>query len=169
MTLRELVHAVMNTGNWNKVTSIIHDTYYTENDQRKDVDHAYMNVFAELIELPTNKSTDTIAIVEYTSLIPGEDDDSTIEKYVDVHLKDASGESASMCYVDWAELVDMNITCDIDININEQLAHVLWEMTFYGFSNEAVKQSRLDLERQVDEIELCDDNLIDWEEHLIDE
>jgi len=163
MTLRELVHAVMNTGNWNKVTSIIYDTYYTENDQRKDIDHAYMNVFAELIELPTNKSTDTIAIVEHTSLIPGEDDDSTIEKYVDVHLKNAAGEPASMSYVDWAELVDMNISCDMDITINEQLAHVLWEMTFYGFSNEAVKQSRLDLERVIEQTETNDDNLIAWE------
>ena len=50
----------------------------------------------------------------------------------------------------------------MDININEQLAHVLWEITFYGFSNEAVKQSRLDLERVVEQTK-NDDNLIAWE------
>ena len=168
MTLRELIHAVMNTGNWNKVTSIMYDTYYTENDQRKDIDHAYMNVFAELIELPTIKSSDTIMIVEHTSLLPGETDDTTIEKYVDVHLKDSSDEVTSMSYVDWAEIVDMNISCDTDLTMYEQLTHVLWEMTFHGFSNEAVKQSRLDLERLVESTDTDDDNLIAWE-YFIDE
>lgn len=169
VTLRDLIHAVMNTGSWNKTTSIIYDTYYTENDSREDVNHAYMNVFSELIELPHKQTDDRIIIEQHTSLIPGVDDQSTIEKYVDVHLQDADDETYSMCYVDWQDLIDRHVVDRLDCNMNEQLAHVLWEITFHGFSNESVKQSRQDLEQQVNNIESGDDNLIEFDPDLWNE
>lgn len=163
VTLRDLIHAVMNTGSWNKTTSIIYDTYYTENDSRQDVDHAYLNTFSELIELPYKQTEDRIIIVQHTSLIPGADDQSTIEKYVDVHLQDADDETYSTCCVDWRDLIDRHVVDHVDLNLNEQLAHVLWEITFYGFSNESIKQSRCDLEQLVNDIESGKDNLIEFD------
>lgn len=164
MTLRELIHAVMDTGNWNKVTSIIYDTYYTENDDRRDVDHVYMSVLAELLELAANKTDDQIIIENNVSLIPGEDDQSTIEKYIDVLILDDTGQTYSTCYVDWCDLIDSTIVSDLELDMNEQLAHVLWEITFHGFSNESVTQSREELQRQIDSIESGDEKLIEWSE-----
>lgn len=164
MTLRDLVHVVMNTGNWNKVTSIIYDAYYTENDSRGDVDGAYMSALSELIELPVIKQDTQIVIEQCTTVIPGRDDDTTIEKYVNVRLQDPVEGPCSISYVEWTELVDMTIVDEIDLNMNEQLAHILWEITFHGFSNESVKQAAAELARQIDEIENCPEKLIDWED-----
>jgi hypothetical protein len=164
MTLRDLIHAVMDTGNWNKVTSIIYDTYYTENDSRSAVDGGYMNVFAELIEISHNKQSTQIVIEPVTTLIPGKDDEATIEKYINVRLQDPEEGAFSISYVEWTELIDMTIVDETDSNVYEQLAHILWEITFYGFSNESVKQAAAELARQIDEIEECPDKLIDWED-----
>ena len=164
MTLRDLVHAVMDTGRWNKVTSIIYDTYYTENDNRGSVDGAYMNVLSELIDLDPNKQDTQIVIEQCTTVIPGRDDDTTIEKYVNVRLQDPVEGPCSTSYVEWTELVDMTIVDETDSNMNEQLAHILWEITFHGFSNESVKQAAAELARQIDEVEKCPDKLIDWED-----
>lgn len=164
MTLRDLIHAVMDTGNWNKVTSIIYDTYYTENDSRSAVDGAYMNAFAELIEIPVNKQDTQIVIEQCTTVIPGRHDDETIEKYVNVRLQDPKEGPCSAGYVEWTELIDMTIVDETDSNMNEQLAHILWEITFYGFSNQSIKQAAAELARQIDEVENCPDKLIDWED-----
>lgn len=164
LTLRDLIHAVMDTGNWNKVTSIVYDTYYTENDSRKAIDGAYINVIGELIELSPNKQDTQIVIEQCTTVIPGRDDDTTIEKYVNVRLQDPNEGPCSASYVEWTELIDMTIVDEMDLNIFEQLAHILWEITFHGFSNESIKQAAAELARQIDEVENCPDKLIDWEE-----
>ena len=117
MTLRDLLHAVMDTGNWNKVTSIIYDTYYTEFDSRGAVDGAYMSVFAELIEMPVNKQDTKIVIEECTTVILARNDDSTIEKYVNVRLQDPKEGACSTSYVEWTDLVDMTIVDEIDLNM----------------------------------------------------
>lgn len=163
-TLRDLIHAVMDTGNWNKVTSIVYDTYYTENDSRKAVDGAYINVIGELIELSPNKQDTRIVIEQCTTVIPGRDDDTTIEKYVNVRLQEPGDKACSISYVEWTELIDMTIEDQLNLNIFEQLAHILWEITFHGFSNESVKQAAAELARQIDEAENCPDKLIDWED-----
>lgn len=164
MTLRDLIHAVMNTGNWSKVTSIIYDTYYTENDNRQAVDRSYLSAFSDLINLDPGKQDTQIVIEQCTTVIPGRDDDSTIEKYVNVRLQDPVEGPCSTSYVEWTELIDMTIVDEIDLNMNEQLAHILWEITFHGFSNESIKQAAAELARQIDEVENCPDKLIDWED-----
>ena len=58
----------------------------------------------------------------------------------------------------------MTVVDETDSNMNEQLAHILYEITFHGFSNEDVKQAAAELVRQIEEIEKCPDKLIDWEE-----
>ena len=164
MTLRDQIHAVMNTGNWNKVTSIIYDTYYTENDSRAAVDSTYMNVFSELIESPPNKQDIQIVIEPATTVISGRDNETTIEKYINVRLQDPKEGVCSISYVEWTELIDMTIVDETDSNVYEQLAHILWEITFHGFSNESVKQAAAELARIIDEVDKCPDKLIDWEE-----
>lgn len=166
MTLRDLLHVVMDTGNWNKVTSIIYDTYYTEFDSRGAVDSAYMNAIAELIEMPVNKQDTKIVIERCTTVIPGRDDDSTIEKYVNVRLQDPKEGACSTSYVEWTDLIDLTITDETGSNNNEQLAHILWEITFHGFSNESIKQAAQELSRQIDEIEKNPDNLVEFDPDL---
>ena len=168
MTLRDLINAVMDTGNWNRVTSIIYDTYYTENDSRKHVDQAYIGALAELLDLPHNKQDISIVIEQCTTVIPGRDDQSTIEKYVDVRLQQPTQGPCSVNYVEWTELIDMIIDDQLDLNIYEQLAHVLWEITFHGFSNQSVKQAIQDLTKQIDQIEKNSDNLIEFDPDLWD-
>ena len=46
----------------------------------------------------------------------------------------------------------------------EIVAHCVWEMTFYGFTQEKVAAFRADLERRVREIDEGRAELIGWEE-----
>ena len=74
LTLRELVCFTMDTGNWNRVFSVIYDTYYTENDSRADVDTCYTNVLRDLVELaPDDKLSNDhdIVIEECTTVVGG--------------------------------------------------------------------------------------------------
>jgi len=70
------------------------------------------------------------------------DDEHT---YVDVHLEH-DGTTFAVDYIDWTRLIDLQIRDDIGLQAHDILAHILWEITFHGFTNSKVKQSRETLE-----------------------
>ena len=44
------------------------------------------------------------------------------------------------------------------------LAHILWELTFYGYTAQAVKAEKVSLEETLDRIEKGEEKLIPWDE-----
>lgn len=61
-------------------------------------------------------------------------------------LMDYDGTTFAVDYVDWTWLIDLHVRDDIGLQAHDILAHILWEITFHGFTNNKVKNSRETLE-----------------------
>ena len=167
MTLRQLINAVMETGNINKVTSIIYDTYYQETDDRQVCDQMYIGVVRELIEIDGDDQLSVshdMMIREHTSMTTNKQPDGFVEKYVDVCLTEHdSNEIFSIDMIKWSQVIDMNINNKDNFSMFDQLAHVLWELTFHGFSSEQVDHERDKLKQLCDRIDNGQEKLIPFD------
>ena len=155
MTLRELIEYVYDNDLDTDLFTSIYNNYYTNKKfTLPDVIQRYSESIREIIELPEFNNMD------YHILVESENSDG--ENWVDVSLIDtATNETLSVDYVDWSELVDLLIEDRVGLCHYDRLAHVMWELTFHGFSREEIKENALDLERLTDESEEIDlDDLI---------
>lgn len=149
MTLRELINHVLDRGTFTKTVNYIRNV--DDIIQKKPIDDvfkAYTNATRELLELPgDDKYKDHVIVV-----------DSVVQDGVEfskVLLSDGDTEY-SMDFMDWNELIDLKIKDKTSREVSEMLAHVLYEITWWGFTRESVKQQR-------DELENVDhDNLIEF-------
>ena len=166
LTLRELVCFTMDTGNWNRVFSVIYDTYYTENDSRADVDICYTNVLRDLVELaPDDKLSNDhdIVIEECTTVVGGRGHVAKdFEKYINVRLEQHDGSPFSICMIPWPQLQNMKVRTNLDLTPYEQLAHIAWEISFDGFTNDEVVESIGKFEQTVKDAENSD--FIEWKD-----
>lgn len=138
MTLRQIINHVMNRGAITHVTSCIHHSYYNKSTDYVVLLHQYTCVIRELLDLgPDNTYADHTIVLREVA-----DDEHT---YVDVHLEH-DGTTFAVDYIDWTRLIDLQIRDDIGLQAHDILAHILWEITFHGFTNSKVKQSRETLE-----------------------
>lgn len=167
MTLRQLINAVMETGNINKVTSIIYDTYYQETDDRQVCDQMYIGVVRELIEIDGDDQLSVnhdMLIHEHTSMTTNKQPDGFVEKYVDVCLTEHdSNETFAIDMIKWSQVIDMNINNKDNFSMFDQLAHVLWELTFHGFTSEQVDHERDKLKQLCDRIDNGQEKLIPFD------
>jgi len=160
MTLRELINAVLDKGHLSFVTQFVHKEYYS--DQPKSERHAihasYQGVLGELLELGFKKP-------EYEIYVHEKEDEG--EKFTDVSLYCEEDEEAyAMDLTSWVDLIDAKIKNDLKLSNNELLGHILWEMTFYGFTQERSEELRDEIKRIATDMgELSKDKM----EYLIDE
>ena len=54
-------------------------------------------------------------------------------------------------FVDWRELIDAEIQAPDPLPHPEALAHILWEITFWGFSREQIQGESLKLSSAIEE------------------
>ena len=151
MTLRELINHVLNHGNFNKTVNYIRQVDQTIGDKPiDDVFHAYTNATRELLELPGDpKYIDHEIVVE--SVVENN------EEFSKVTLHD--GETTyAIDFMDWNELINLEIKDKISRELSEMLAHVLYEITWWGFTRESVNQQRKELE-DVDKDDLIEFDL----------
>lgn len=149
MTLRELINHILDRGTFTKTVNYIRNV--DDIIQKKPIDDvfkAYTNATRELLELPgDDKYKDHVIVV-----------DSVVQDGVEfskVLLSDGDTEY-SMDFMDWNELIDLKIKDKTSREVSEMLAHVLYEITWWGFTRESVKQQR-------DELENVDhDNLVEF-------
>ena len=138
MTLRQLINHVMNRGAVSHVTSCVYNTYYDAQVDYTVVMHRYTCVIRELLELNADDTySDHVIVLTETS------DDT--QSHIDVHLG-AQDKTYAIDYVDWAQLIDLQVRDDTGLQAHDVLAHILWEITFHGFTNDKVKKSRETLE-----------------------
>lgn len=72
--------------------------------------------------------------------------------YFDLTYVEA-GEEYSPSFAPWAEMLGMPITSDTDLEPAQIAAIMLWEVTFHGFSMEAVQRTADELKRIADEVD----------------
>lgn len=127
---------------------------HPEWSENKDVLKTYKRVCLEIEDLPGDDELKGHVIVI-------EDVENTLfdktESWVDVHLLDANGDKWSLDMTDWNSLVDLEIKDDSSRTFENKLAHVLYEITFWGTTREAVIHES----RQLEKLARDKDNLIE--------
>ena len=173
MTFKELLHVVMDTGNLYKVCDIIYDKYYnqewsTTEHNKDEIHECYTMVVQELLEFPEQKPVDSTFNDIYKIRIREAIDDldpEDIIKYMDVCLYNArDDETYAIDTTSWDELIHMYLDDTIGLQSREIVAHILWEITFYGFTNKSIKEVRHRLEELSRRIDSGEEKLIPWDD-----
>tara|TARA_B100001093_G_scaffold519468_1_gene608623 strand:- start:1015 stop:1485 length:471 start_codon:yes stop_codon:yes gene_type:complete len=141
MTLRELI----NCNAYKNVFNFLYKIYYKDKDSSEveKFDVAYLDVWNNLIKKKLNLKKDyKILIKEF----PANPEDEFSESFIDVCLEE-KGEIFSIDLVIWNDLIDVEVCKKADICDAEALAHILWEITFYGFSEAQIENFRKSLDK----------------------
>lgn len=134
MTLRELLKETP----YKSVFNVIYKTFYQEkkylNSRIIEADVAYSKVYKELIDLPENKiENQKIYIANVADLA----------QEIDVCLlNETEDELYSFDFIPWKDVIDLEILKTAKLSSVECLAHILWEMTFWGFSQEEIEKQK---------------------------
>ena len=153
-----MLNVSFSTGTIFKVMSHMKTMYYGDHDCTvEDISEQYTQVAQEMLNLPSLPGCEN-----YTIQLKQVTDDG--ETYIDTCMQSETGEYYSMSYTDWAELMDLRVVTETQIELLEQLAHILWELTFHGFSREDINKSRAELIATMDEAKQDDATLITWDE-----
>ena len=143
MTLREMINHVMNRGASLHVYACICDTYYKGVDIM-GVSHTFTSVIRELLESVPSGSGDITT--DHQLLVRNVVSDDV--EQVEVVLKDtAENVMYAVDFVEWGDLLDLLVQDDAKLPLETQLAHVLYEITFWGWTAEQIKAEKLKLEQ----------------------
>jgi len=145
---------------WDGVYSTFMQLYL---DQEKNIE-GYKRVFEELRTLEPVETKMCIVIEdvfdeydkEYCAHVSGKD--GTLNKESDPeHFKEDEVGNQEVLYAieftDWAEWLAMEIEQEYLSKYSELdiIGHCLWEMTFYGFTQEKIKKQSAQLEKEAEE------------------
>ena len=132
MTLRELIDHVTTRGFFNKVGSHLQmmNSDWKDHDIT-EITKSYRKVVDEIADLPGGDDlTGHVIVVDQVSA----DEIS----YIDVYMKDEQGQRWRIDFLDWNELVDLKIDDRISNEVSEMLAHILYEVTWWGRTRRSV-------------------------------
>ena len=128
MTLRQLI----TQSNYKKVFNYIRVAYYkgASRDEIIEADIGFRAAWDKLSSL--SKNSDRANFLIFISEIY---DDLASEYFIDVSLRDPVSDSIfSMDFSCWSEIIDLNIEDVVGLQNNELLSHILWQISFWGFS-----------------------------------
>ena len=133
MTLRELI----NDCKYKKVFNSIYKNYYVNqpysDSEIIEIDLSYEKIFNELKDLKQVKNVEN----EIYLVQAGFDG----EEWIDVCLYNEKDDDIfAIDFLSWREIIDCAITSSIKLSKEETLAHILWEITFWGFSEDEIKK-----------------------------
>ena len=152
MTLRELVHRC----SYKQTFNALYRHYYYGNEKEvvQSADLGYLNVYKELDKLPQNPSSKwEIHVLKKA--------DKDYNDIIDVCLHDIKeGESYGCDLTLWGEIIDCEVKKLTDISDIECLAHILYEITFYGFSEAKIKEVKDEMSELVKRIDSGEEKLI---------
>ena len=117
---------------------------------QKDSIEGYERVYDTLLGIEPQPSEMKLKIEH----VKGETDpDDEYEAVSAIDLSD--GESYSISHCPWAEWLGLEVSADTleKYNINEIVAHCLYDMTFYGFDEEKIQAFRDMLNEEVENID----------------
>ena len=95
----------------------------------------YTGVIRELLDVtPDDELHDHVIVIKQAY-------DQDNNEYIDVHLENTQdGTTTAIDFIDWAKIIDLPIHDDISREVTQMLAHVLYELTWWGFTRESVRQ-----------------------------
>ena len=122
MTLRQ----ILTKGVYHSIFNVLHKHYCRQESDHNLMELAmiYRKVRDELLSLPLNEEPEGYILIKSK--------DNEVE---DVLIKDKD-EIFAADFVEWGNLIDREVIPDSSYkgNIAEMAAHILWEITFYGYS-----------------------------------
>tara|TARA_R100000808_G_C2152137_1_gene161460 strand:- start:2797 stop:3246 length:450 start_codon:yes stop_codon:yes gene_type:complete len=136
MTLRDLLR----TSSFASLFNELHRHYYIDrsDDSLVDLCVSYRKAIGELIYLEGRSSKDwelDVSTVSSSARDP--------ESYVDVSLRTpSSGKIYGLDLVLWEEVIDLPVTFEDSMSPLVAVAHILWELTWYGFTSAQIKAQR---------------------------
>jgi len=134
-TLRDLI----SINSYKPVFNEVHKFYLKGKslDSKQNFDVNFYSVWQELIKLEKGKRSDNKLY-----LVRVDTDPDPSDPIIDVCMMDDEGELFALDFIDWTDLIDMNVEKPNNMSEEECLAHILWEITFWGFSNKQVEKER---------------------------
>tara|TARA_X000001036_G_scaffold409613_1_gene420870 strand:+ start:343 stop:852 length:510 start_codon:yes stop_codon:yes gene_type:complete len=149
MTFQNLLRKVK----YKPVFNIIYKQYYLSagysNDEMMKIDYAYSNVFDNLLYKEQNKTSDNLQI----SLKSAQDEDGG-DPYIDAHLYDSDAdESFGLDFCEWGDILAYEVNNSLNLSDAEIVAHVLWEITFWGFTEAEVQNQKNITLRSIEDID----------------
>jgi len=153
MTLRDFIYRL----SYKSVFNIIHKVYYKDksNEEISNADLGFLAAWQNLYKLKDNPNKD------WKIYITEKEDDG--EKFFDVcWYNEEEDELYAIDFVEWEELIDSEIYKAAPMDDKTAAAHILWEITFHGFSASAVKEAKDELQELHDRIESGEEKLIPW-------
>lgn len=164
-TLRDLIQTCDDRS---KVYDIIHQEYYSDKTASGDygiICVSYDSVLEELLHKPSKLISEKWQICLRESI---DDLPPVPVTYIDVCLLDSKAqETYAIDMVPWEDLIDYGVVYkkeEIRFDVYTTLAHILWEITFYGYTEEKIMEAKAGIEEQCRRIDSGEEKLIPWEE-----
>lgn len=155
MTLRELIQQISELDKFDELSEKIVDIHPEWNDKStSDVLKTYRRVAQEIEDLPGDNELEghVIGIDIIENQLFGD-----TESWTDVHLLDPTGDKWAIDMTDWNGLVDLEIKDNVCKTLTQKLACILYEITFWGTTRQAVIHESNQLEKLAED----KDNLIE--------
>ena len=155
MTLRELIECVTTKGFFNKTATQL-QILHGDHPDTQQVIRKYRNVVDQMLDLPGDDKLNDHTIVIDTGV------DAANNEYIKVYLRCGQDNTWGVDFIDWNELIDLPIQDKISNELSGMLAHILYELTWWGFTRESVNQQRIELEN------VSKDNIVEFNLNELD-
>ena len=135
MKFREL----LKESGYKQVFNVIYKYYYRDKNHSEDeiisFDILYRKAFDALLTKSAGNSNSFEILLQ--------DIKADEEDIVDVCIKDLKTEEIfALDFIPWAELVDSEVNIREDMKNYEICAHILWEITFWGFTEKEIEAQK---------------------------
>ena len=155
MTLRELIECVTTKGFFNKTVTQL-QILHGDHPDTQQVIRKYRNVVDQMLDLPGDDRLNDHTIVIDSGV------DAANNEYIKVYLRCGQDNTWGVDFIDWNELIDLPIQDKISNELSGMLAHILYELTWWGFTRESVNQQRTELEN------VSKDNIVEFNLNELD-
>lgn len=128
----------------------IYGCYLKENKTNKEIqnyDNNFYTAYREICKIKPTKTEQKIAV-------------RIIEENQPIVTLESKGESFACDFIPWEEILGCELEKE-NCTTAEALAHIFWEMTFYGFSAKTVDNKRKEIELQIKQIEEGKEDMIE--------
>lgn len=152
MNIKSLMHSM----SYKKVFNKIHK-YYLKEKTNKEVTNIDRNLYLAWGNLLKTKHKQSkykeienceIHLIE----IDKDKGECAGDNYIDVCLYDKEEDDLfALDFQPWEYLIEKDIITSINLNNEELVAHILWEITFWGYSSEKVKKTGDDILKEASE------------------
>ena len=136
MTLKELLLSCKYQSVFNQIYKHFCKERYTY-DQIKIMDVSYCNLFSNITKI---KETDNLK--NYSIFLEKLENSSDF----DIFLRNpSSGETYALDFVNWSDLLPLEIVSTSEISLSLKACLILWEITFWGLDQNDIKKIAEDI------------------------